>query len=131
MTPGKILRTLLISLFTICLFLLLGCSTQTSGPGGVGTTVIRSDSNITGEIKAIRHQSTGFPWEIDVLVLSSENVDDLPNPTADKVGQVITSRTDEDVSALQVGQKISAGVQYAGDVPKPGIILYIYDIKNI
>ena len=123
--------TVLVLLLAISLFQLLGCSATSTGPGGVGTTVIQSNSLITGEIKAIRSQSTGYPWEIDVLVQSSTNVDDLPNPTADKVGKVVTARTDQDLSSFHMGQKISANVKYVGDVPKPGIILYIYDIKPI
>ena len=123
--------TVLVLLLAISLFQLLGCSATSTGPGGVGTTVIQSNSLVTGEIKAIRSQSTGYPWEIDILVQSSTNVDDLPNPTADKVGKVVTARTDQDLSSFHMGQKISANVKYVGDVPKPGIILYIYDIKPI
>jgi hypothetical protein len=92
---------------------------------------VQSDSVITGEIKAVRPQQTGYSWEMDVLIESSVNVDDLPNPTMDKVGQVITAKTDEDVSILKVGQEISAKVKYVGDVPKPGISLYIYNIKGV
>jgi len=123
--------TVLVLLLAISLFQLLGCSATSTGPGGVGTTVIQSNSLVTGEIKAIRSQSTGYPWEIDILVQSSTNVDDLPNPTADKVGKVVTARTDQDLSSFHIGQKISANVKYTGDVPRPGIILYIYDIKPI
>ena len=80
--------------------------TQTSTPpGGGGGLVIRSDSNITGEIKAISRQTTGYPWKMDVLILSSDNVESLPNPTADKVGEVITAETDEDLSSFKVGQR--------------------------
>jgi hypothetical protein len=125
----NILQALVFLLFTVSAFLFAGCSAETTRPGGVGATVIQSDSIITGEIRAIRPKSTGYPWEMDVLVQSSENVENLPNPTADKVEQVITVRTDEDLSSLKVGQKISANVKYVGDVPKPGISLYIYNIK--
>lgn len=124
-------RKALIFLFAVSLIPFAGCSAPPANPGGVGTTVINSNSLITGEISAIRQQSAGYPWEVDVLVLSSENVDNLPNPTTDKVGQVITARTDQDLSAFHTGQKVSANVKYVGDVPKPGIILYIYDIKTM
>ncbi len=127
----NILPAIVFLLFTVSVLLFAGCSTESARPGGIGATVIQSNSLITGEIRAIRPQSAGYPWEIDVLVQSSENVDDLPNPTADKVGQVITARTDQDLSLLKIGQKISANVKYVGDVPKPGISLYIYDIKNL
>ena len=103
-------------------------TSTTPSPDGSGT-VVRSDSIITGEIKAIRQQTTGYPYEMDVLVLSSNSVDSLTNPTMDKVGQVITAYTDEDVSSFKAGQAITAQVKYAGDVPQPGISLYIYNIE--
>jgi len=102
--------------------------TPTPSPGG-GGAVVRSDSIITGEIRAIRQQTTGYPWEVDVLVQSSVSVDSLPNPTMDKVGQVITAKTDEDVSSLKAGQMITTRVKYVGDLPQPGISLYIYTIE--
>ena len=105
-------------------------STPTPSPGG-GGAVVRSDSIITGEIRAIRQQTTGYPWEVDVLVQSSDNVDSLPNPTIDKVGQVITTKTDENMSSFKVGQVISARVKYVGDVPQPGISLYMYNIEAV
>jgi hypothetical protein len=97
-------------------------------PSPGGDAVVLSDSIISGEIKAIRKQTTGYPWEMDILVQSSDNVDSLPNPTKD-VGQVITTKTDEDLSSFKVNQMITARVKYVGDVPRPGISLYIYDIK--
>jgi len=115
---------------TLACLIFVSCSKASENPGGgVGATLVNSDSIISGEIKAIHQMTTGFPWEIDVLVLSSQDVDNLPNPTKDKIGQVITAKTDENVSALKTGQKITANVKYVGDVPKPGITLYIYNIK--
>ncbi len=103
-------------------------STQTASPGG--GAVVQSDSIISAQIKAIRKQTSGFPWEIDVLIQSSTDINNLPNPTKDKIGQVITTRTDEDLSAFKVDEVITARVKYVGDVPKPGISLYIYDVKK-
>ena len=119
---------LIVSLSTM---IITSCSTASSkSGGGVGTTVVNSDSIITGEIKAIRKMTSGYPWEVDVMILSSEDSGSLPNPTKDKVGQVITVKTDEDMSSFKSGQKISANVKYVGDVPKPGITLYMYNIKT-
>ncbi len=104
-------------------------STATStAPGPGGGLVIQSDSIIRGRVVAVRPQMGGYPWEADVLVLSSQSVGDLPNPTADKVGQVITVRSNEDLSGIEPGTDITARVKYAGDVPQPGIFLLIYDI---
>jgi hypothetical protein len=88
-----------------------------------------SDSIITGEIKDIRQQTTGYPWEVDVLIQSSESVDSKPSATEGKEGQVITAKTDEDLNLFKVGQTITARVKYLGDVPQPGISLYIYDVN--
>lgn len=130
-------RYLLIMTLAIVLSVLMlsGCSgtgsaATTPSPGG-GGAVVQSDSVITGEIKAIREKTTGYPWEVDVLVRSSENVDSLVNPTKDKVGQVITAKTDEDMSTFRAGKAITARVKYVGDVPLPGISLYIYNIRAV
>lgn len=117
-----------------------GTATTSPSPSGASTTgasspgggaVINSDSIITGKINAVRPQTSGYPWEVDVLILSSANVSDLPNPTSDKVGQVITVKTDQGMSSFSSNQTISARIKYIGDVPKPGITLYMYDITEI
>jgi hypothetical protein len=95
-------------------------------PGG--GAVIQSDSVITGKIAAVRRQSSGYPWEIDVTIQNSVDVGNLPNPTKDKVGQTITVKADEDLSSLKAGQVITAHVKYVGDVPQPGISLFIFNI---
>jgi hypothetical protein len=103
-----------------------GTTTTTSTPPAA---VINSDSIIAGDIQSIRPQTTGYPWELKVRISSTENVGGLPNPMADKVDQVVTVKTDENIAAFTPGQSISAKVKYAGDVPQPGIILYMYNIK--
>jgi hypothetical protein len=118
---------------------LIGCSSPaaTTGPGSTSTTsagpggglVVQSDSIITAEIKAVRKQSTGYPWEVDLLIRTSDNVGSLPNPTFDKIGQVVTAKSDQDLSSFKAGQIVDARVKYVGDVPRPGIQLYAYDIK--
>jgi hypothetical protein len=98
--------------------------------GGGGGLVVNSDSIITGKIVAIS-SSANYAWQLTVQVLSSEDVDNLPNPTKDKVGQDIICYTNDNVSLLQAGETISAHVKYAGDVPEPGIILYISNISPV
>lgn len=116
-----------VSVFVMC----PACASKPSSnnsTGGVGTTVINSNSIIAGEIRAIRQKSSGYPWEIDVLIQTAQDVSNLPNPVKDKVGQVVTVETDENMQPFKVGQKINANIKYVGDVPKPGIILYMYNI---
>ena len=103
-------------------------TTSNTSPGN--GEVVNSDSIITGTIENILPQTSGYPWEINVRIASAQNVGDLPNPMADKVGQVVTLKTDQDLSSFAMGQSISARVKYVGDVPLPGITLYIYDIKG-
>jgi len=101
--------------------------TTSAGPGG--GLVVQSDSIITGKVVAVRSSSSGYPWQIDVLVQSSQNVGALPNPTKDKIGQTVTFQTEENVGSLQAGQAITAHAKYVGDVPRPGIVLYLFSIK--
>jgi hypothetical protein len=111
--------------YTVQVYITQPTSTTTT-PGG--TLVVNSDSIVTAKIDAIRQQTSGYPWELDVLIENSVNVEDLPNPTEGDVGKVVTVETDQDMSSYQVGDVVTARVKYAGDAPKPGIILYMYDI---
>jgi len=106
-------------------------NTTDTPSSGVGGTVVRSDCIINGEIKSISKQMAGYPWKLDIMINSSDNVDDLPNPTIDKVGEVVTMVTDVDLTSIKELQTVTAHVKYAGDVPQPGISLYIYDIKPL
>jgi hypothetical protein len=90
--------------------------------------VINSDSVVTTRIQAIRQQTSGYPWELDVLIQDSIDVGSLPNPTNDSIGKVITVKTDQDMTSFKVNDVVTARVKYVGDVPKPGITLYIYNI---
>ena len=116
-------------LVTACAPSATGTTPVTTSPGSGGGLVVQSDSIIAGKIVAVRSESTGHPWQIDVQVLTSQDVGTLPNPTKDKIGQTVTFYTDENAGLFKVGQTIEAHVKYAGDVPKPGIVLYIYDMK--
>lgn len=79
-------------------------------------------------MQSIRQQTSGYPWELDVLIENSVDVSNLPNPTRESVGKVISVKTDQDMTSYKVGDVVTARVKYVGDVPKPGITLYMYDI---
>jgi hypothetical protein len=111
----------------------VGCTstaatTTSAGPGS--GAIVNSDSVITAEIEAVRSQSSGYPWELDIIINSSDNVGNLPNPTKDSVGKEITVKTDQNMDDIRAGDKIFGKVKYTGDVPKPGITLYLYDVKK-
>jgi hypothetical protein len=104
-------------------------TTSTTATGSIGGSLIQTDSIIKGQITVIKSMTTGYPWEIDVMVTNSQNVGDLKNPTIDKVGQVVQFRTDESPVGLQPGQSINAHVKLTGDV-EVGTTLYIYNIQQ-
>jgi hypothetical protein len=103
-------------------------TTTTLPVGGGGGAVINSDSIVTAQLQAINKQSTGYPWQLDVLIQSSVDVGNLPNPTKDSVGKVISLKTDQDMTSFKVNDVVTAKVKYVGDVPRPGITLYMYNI---
>jgi hypothetical protein len=128
----KILRVFAIGLAIMSVLNATACgsgstpTTTVSGPGG--GAIVNSDSIVTAKIQAIRKTANGYPWELDVLIQTSMDVDKLPNPVKDSVGRVITARTDQDMAPFKTGELVTARIKYVGDVPKPGITLYIYDI---
>jgi hypothetical protein len=97
-----------------------------TGPGG--GSIVNSDSVITARIQAIRPETTGYPWEVDIMVTATQSVGDLPNPTKDDINKLITVKTDENMASFKAGDNIDARVKYTGDVPKPGITLYLYNV---
>ena len=131
MIKGKKIGLLSIVLaFAMSVGTLVSCAktTITTSSTQLGRSLVQNDSIITGEIKAITSMATGYPWEIDVQVTSSQNVGILINPTIDKVGQIVQFRTDVSTKGLTPGQVITAHAKLTGDV-EIGTILYIYDIQ--
>ena len=131
MIKGKKIGLLSIVLaFAMSVGTLVSCAktTITTSSTQLGRSLVQNDSIITGEIKAIKSMATGYPWEIDVQVTSSQNVVILINPTIDKVGQIVQFRTDVSTKGLTPGQVITAHAKLTGDV-EIGTILYIYDIQ--
>ena len=113
-------------IFVIAISAPAGCKTTGRPNGGA---VINSDSVVTVQIKAFRKQSTGYAWELDVLIQSSTDVDTLPNPTKNSVGKVVTVKTDTDVTVYKAGDIVTAKIKNVGDVNTPGgISLYMYNV---
>ena len=131
--------TILVLVFIMSASILTACSKTPSpttvpptttpvvgGPGG--GAIINSDSVVTAQIQAINKQTSGYPWQLDVLIQSSVDVGILPNPTKDSIGKVISVKTDQDMTSFTVNDVVTSRVKYVGDVPLPGITLYIYNI---
>ena len=102
-------------------------TTTTAKPGS--GAVVNSDSIVTATIQNITKQSTGYPWKMDVLIQSTIDVNNLPNPVKDSVGSVVTVFTDENMTSFKVGDVVTGQIKYGGDVNIPaGISLYMYTI---
>lgn len=106
---------------------LIAMSACSSGGGTAGPP---GDSTVTGQARAIHKNTSGYPYEVAFLVVSSDDVDTLPNPTKDKVGTELTAETNEDIHWVAPGEKFTANVKWAYDSSKPVPIFYIYNIKE-
>lgn len=133
MSVKKLFLILSVGLAVVVIMSLMACTAKpasttstTTTPGG--GAVVNSDSIVTATIESIIKETTGYPWQLDVLIQSSSDVDSLPNPTKDSIGKTITVKTDQDMTFYKVGDVVTARVKYVGDVPKPGITLYMYSI---
>ena len=93
--------------------------------------VINSDSIDTVQIVDINAQSTGYPWQLDVVIDSTGSVGTVFNPVALNVGDVVSVVTDQDMSVFQANDVVNAKIKYAGDVNTPGgIRLYMYNVAT-
>ena len=134
MSTKKLFLTLSAGLASIMAASLVACTaktaptTTTTSPGVGGGAVVNSDSIVTATIQSITKETSGYPWQLDVLIQSSTDVGSLPNPTKDSIGKTVTVSTDQDMTSYKVGDAVTARVKYVGDVPKPGITLYMYGI---
>jgi serine protease inhibitor len=102
-------------------------TTDTTISPGNGA-VINSDSVDTVQIVDINAQSTGYPWQMDVVIDSTGNVGTLFNPVALNVGDIVSVVTDQDMSKFNANDVVTAKIKYTGDVNIPGgIRLYMYN----
>jgi len=91
--------------------------------------VINSDSIDTVQIVDVNAQSTGYPWQLDVVIDSTGNVGILFNPVALNVGDVVSVVTDQDMSMFNANDIVKAKIKYTGDVNiQGGIRLYLYNV---
>ena len=87
---------------------------------------VHNDSVVSGKILSIRNVSGIFPFEIDIQVERSLDVASLTNYTRDKIGQVLTTRTNQDVKLLKPGDYLEAHCQMATDVTANKTFYYIH-----
>lgn len=134
---NRLITTILI--FVILLTALPSCSIggTNSGSGqpvpatGTGAIVTQGDSRIIGKAINVNQRTSGYPWEVEFLLLNSDDVDGSQNPTKDSVGHIITAETDQDIHGLDPSEIFVANIKAIGDVSKPGGIFYMSDSKEI
>jgi hypothetical protein len=105
--------------------LLFSCSPTSSTAGPLG------DSRIIGQAKAIHKNVSSFPYQLDFLVLSTEDIGTLPNPTKACVGATITAETNENIRTLEPEEKFTANVKWALDNTNSIPVFYMYNIKEL
>ena len=127
LVPFLLLSVILPAVAAGCSSTATTTTTTSPAPGGAGGgALVRNDSIVTVKIVSLTPRNNGIT-DLSVTVLSTQNVDDLVNPVADKVGQTIDVWTDEDVSALKAGDTVNGRIQYAGDAVI-GITYQLYSI---
>jgi hypothetical protein len=97
---------------------------------GVGTVAPSGDCIVTAQAKAIRKNVTSYPYAVDVLIMGTEDIEGLPNPTKDSVGKIITAETRENLRALEPGEMLTANIKWEIDNARSAPVLYIYNVKE-
>jgi hypothetical protein len=93
--------------------------------------VVNSDSLVTAGIISLTKETSGYTWKLDVLIQTTINVNDLPNPVAADIGKVVTVYTDENLTGYYVNDAITGQIKYVGDVNIPGgIKLNMFNIEH-
>jgi hypothetical protein len=70
----------------LALALVTSLITLSACSSGGGTAGPPGDSTVTGQARTIHKNTSGYPYEVAFLVVSSDDVGTLPNPTKDKIG---------------------------------------------
>lgn len=126
MTKRKILMIVALSMAAFVSMLAIPSCGGPSGP----TTGPAGDSAVTGQVKAIRKHNSGYPYDFDATVLSSQDVGSLPNPTKDKVNQTITLWSNDNLKNLDDGENFTANVKLVNDPSKPDPIFFAYNVNE-
>jgi len=81
-----------------------------------GSPVAPNAGIILAEVQRVEaSEKPGAAWLLEVRIISSADVEGLPNFIKDKVDSVLRMYTKEDATALQKGNVITARVIYSGD----------------
>ncbi|MCI0486054.1 MAG: hypothetical protein L0229_05590 [Blastocatellia bacterium] len=90
-----------------------------------------NQSLVRGEVVAIRPEPDGYGLTIDLAIMESENVDDLPNFTRDAIGQTLSCFLSDSDVTLRPGDRIEAKVTYRGGPGGGRYNLLPDDIKKL
>ncbi|MFC1910607.1 META domain-containing protein [Chloroflexota bacterium] len=81
----------------------------------MGVPAAPNDSIVTAKIIDVINVSGDFPWEMVIEIQGSEDVAGYLNATRQQIGEMITAKTQEDMSKFEKGQTIRANVRLEGD----------------
>jgi hypothetical protein len=110
---------------------LISCGSSGGSTSTTSTTLAENDSTCVLQINLYRPSPvSGYLYELDCLVVSTQNVDNLVNPVAGKESSVISVETTFNITTIErfLGSYINADVKEI-NVPGTGNILVASNIS--
>jgi hypothetical protein len=108
-----IISICILGIITLCGILLSCTSPISTQPPSV--LAAPNDSIVTAKVISIDPVPGSYPWQLTIQIEQSLDVPGFVNRTSDKIGQQITALTNENLSAIKAGQKITAHVKFQAD----------------
>jgi hypothetical protein len=90
--------------------------------------VIPNDSIISGQIVSVAPSPEPFPWQVQLILVDSKDVEGYINLTKSKLGQTVVAKTKDDMASFKAGDRISARFKLAGD--ESGSFFYLKEVTR-
>ena len=94
----------------------------------VSVPVIPNDSIISGQIVSVAPSPEPFPWQVQLILVDSKDVEGYINLTKSKLGQTVVAKTKDDMASFNAGDRISARFKLAGD--ESGSFFYLKEVTR-
>jgi hypothetical protein len=124
------MKKLIISICVIGIIIISGTLISCTSPISTqppSVPAAPNDSIITAKVISVQPAPGTYPWELTIQIEQSLDVPGFVNRTGDKIGQQINVLTNENVSAIKAGQKITAHLKLQAD--EKGGTYYASEIK--
>lgn len=88
-----------------------------------------NDSIVAAEIVSVKPLTGGFAFEMEIRLTDSQNLPGSINMTKDKVGQVLTAKTQDNLVEYKAADLISGNLRFAGD--ERGAVYILSQVSKI